>query len=45
MIKRLSFGAVDETLEDNRTILNSKECTRRNGEIVAYEIELRDPCP
>jgi len=44
LIKRLSFGAVDETLEKNRTILNSRECTRCNGQIVVYKIEFRDSC-
>ena len=44
MIERLSFGAVDETLENNRTILNSGDRARCNGQIVACEIELRDSC-
>ena len=44
MIKRLSFGAVDETLENNWTILNSGNRARRNGQIGAYKIKLRDSC-
>ena len=44
MIKRLSFGAVDKTLENDRTILNSGNRTRSDGQIVAYEIEFRDSC-
>ena len=42
LIKRLTLGAVDETLQNNRTILDSGERARRNGQIVAHKIEFRD---
>ena len=42
LIKGLCLGPVDETLENNRTIPDSGERARRNRQIVAYEVELRD---
>src|SRR5438477_6571256 len=42
-IKCLCFGAVDETLENQRTISDSSESARRNRQIVAYKIEFREP--
>src|SRR6266404_1067005 len=42
LIKRLGFGAVDEALENNRTIPDSSKSARRNRQIVAYEIEFRE---
>jgi hypothetical protein len=40
----LTFGAVDEPLEDQRTIPDASESAGRNREIVAHEVELGDLC-
>ena len=42
MVKSLSLGPVDETLENDRTIPDSGERTRSNRKIVADKIEFRD---
>ena len=42
LIKRLAFGAVDETLENDRTIPDSGERARRDRQVVAHEVELRE---
>ena len=42
LIKRLAFGAVDESLEDERTIADSGERARRDRQVVADEIEFRE---
>ena len=42
MIKRLAFSAVDKTLEHDWTIFDSTKCPRRDGQVVAYEIEFGD---
>ena len=42
LIKRLRLGAVDETFQDNRSILNTRQRTRSDGEIVLNKFELGD---
>src|SRR5262245_16469699 len=42
LIKRLTFGAVDETLENQWAILNSADCASRNRQVVTHDIELRE---
>ena len=44
LIKGFSLSAVDETFENNWTVLDSGERTRRDGKIVADEIELGNSC-
>jgi hypothetical protein len=39
LIEGFAFGPVDETLEDERTILDSGERAGGDGEIVADEVE------
>ena len=45
LIKGLALGPVDETLENDRTIPNSGERARRNRQVVAYQVELRNYAP
>ncbi len=42
LIERLAFGAVDEALENQRTIPDSGESARRDRQVVAHEIEFRE---
>ena len=42
LIERLAFGAVDEALEHDRAIADSGERARRDREVVAHEVELRE---
>jgi hypothetical protein len=42
LIVGLALGAIYEALENQRTIPDSNENTRRNRQIVAYEIEFRE---
>jgi len=43
LIKRLTFGAVNEPLENERTIANPGKSTRRDGQVVANDVEFREP--
>jgi len=42
LIERLAVGAVDEPLEHDGPIANTEQGTRRDREVIADEIELRD---
>jgi hypothetical protein len=42
LIKSLTFSAIDETLQNDRSIANARECARRDGQVVANEIEFRE---
>ena len=42
LIERLAFGAVDEALEHDRTIADAGESARRDRQVVAHEVELRE---
>src|SRR5580700_2574222 len=42
LVKRLSFGAVYEALENQRTITDAGKGTRRYRQVIAYEIEFRE---
>src|SRR5579872_2144874 len=42
LIKRLPFGAVDETLQHHRPILNPSQRTQSDGEIILNKFELSD---
>ena len=42
LIKRLTFGTVNEPLENKGTILDSGEGTRRDRQIIAEYIEFRE---
>ena len=42
MIKGLTLGTVNETLENDRTIADSGERARRDRQVVPHEIEFRD---
>src|SRR5580700_49148 len=44
LIERFTLGAVDETLENDRTITDSGERARGNGDVVADKFQLRDSC-
>ncbi len=44
LIKRLALGAIDEALENDRTIPDSGQRARRDGQVVADKIEFRDTC-
>ena len=44
LIKRLAFGAINESLENDRAILDPGESARRDGQVVADEIEFRELC-
>ncbi len=42
LIKRLAFGAVHESLENDRTIPDSGESARRDRQVVANQVEFRE---
>ncbi len=42
LIKGLAFGAVDEALEHHRTIPDSGQSARRDRQIIADDVELRE---
>jgi len=42
LIERLTFGAVDVSLEDQRTVADSVERTRRDRQVVANQIQFRE---
>src|SRR5438105_5703673 len=42
LIKRLAFGSVDESFENDGAILNSGESAGRDRQIVADDIEFRE---
>ena len=42
LIERLTFGAVNEALENHRTIPDSGQSARRDRQIIADEVEFRD---
>jgi hypothetical protein len=44
LIKGFSLSAVDEAFENNWTVVDSGERTRRNGKVVADEIEFGNSC-
>jgi hypothetical protein len=44
LIEGLAIGAVDEALENQRTIPASGESARRVRQIVAHDIEFRELC-
>src|SRR5207249_1643971 len=43
LVKRLALSTVDEALENERTIPDSSQSAWRNRQVVADEIELREP--
>jgi hypothetical protein len=42
LIKSFCLGTVDEALENNRTVFNSRERARCKGKIITNEIEICD---
>lgn len=44
LIERLTFGAIDVSLEDKRTIPDSGERARRDRQIVANQVQFRELC-
>ena len=42
LVEGLTFGSVDEALQDDGTILNSGEGAGGDGEVVADEVEFRE---
>ena len=44
LVERLALGAVDEALQDDRAIADAGQRSRRDGEVVADEVELAELC-
>jgi hypothetical protein len=44
LIERLTFGAIDVSLEDKRTFPDSGERARRNRQVVADHVKFRELC-
>jgi len=44
LIERLTFGAIDVSLEDKRTIPDSGQRARRDRQIVANQVQFRELC-
>ena len=44
LIERLTFGAIDVSLEDKRTVPDSCERARRDRQIVANQVQFRELC-
>src|SRR5579864_5612769 len=42
LIKSFTFGAIDETLENNWTILDSGECPGGERQVIVHQVELRE---
>src|SRR5262245_31491418 len=43
LVEGFAFGSVHEALEHDGTIADARECALRDGQVVADEIELREP--